>query len=309
MKAEALAPPAEEATPASAPAKAAEPRRRGPSPARIGQKVAGYGALLVLSLTILLPLSWMLTVALKPDLAPVFTRPTQWVPTSQWHWENFSRVINDPQHPFLRYTFNTLVIVVLNVVGTVISCSLAGYGFARLRFRGRDFLFRVLIVTMLIPWHVLLIPQFLMYVHLGWYGTILPLVVPAFFGNAFFVFLIRQYILGLPRDLEKAALVDGCNQLQAFWYIIVPLCRPVLAVCVVFVFLNTWNDLLGPLIYLTNDDDYTVAIGMANLVSRANPQLNLLMAANLIMMLPAVLVYFLAQKSLIGGIGSVGMKG
>lgn len=284
------------------------PRRR-TTVRSITGKVVAYAALVTLSLTILLPLSWMLTVALKPDFAPVFTRPVEWVPTHHWEWGNFERAILDPQRPFLRYTFNTLVIVGLNIVGTLFSCSLAGYAFARLRFKGRDWLFRVLVVTMLIPWHVLLIPQFLMYVELGWYGTILPLVVPAFFGNAFFVFLIRQYILGLPRDLENAALVDGCNHLQAFWYVIIPLCRPVLAVCVVFVFLDTWNDLLRPLVYLTDDSDYTVAIGMANLVTRANPQMNLLMAANLIMMLPAVVVFFLAQKRLIGGIASAGLKG
>jgi ABC-type glycerol-3-phosphate transport system permease component len=286
-----------------------KPRRRRLHVRSLGAKVAAYTALTLLSLTILLPLSWMLTVALKPDFASVFTRPVEWVPTEHWEWGNFKRALLDPQRPFLRYTLNTLVIVGLNIVGTLVSCTLAGYAFARLRFRGRDFLFRVLVVTMLIPWHVLLIPQFLMYVELGWYGTILPLVVPAFFGNAFFVFLIRQYILGLPRDLESAALVDGCNQFQAFWYVIVPLCRPVLAVCVVFVFLDTWNDLLRPLVYLTDDADYTVAIGMANLVTRANPQMNLLMAANLVMMLPAIVVYFFAQKRLIGGIASAGLKG
>lgn len=265
--------------------------------------------LVVLSLTILLPLGWMLTVALKPDFAPVFTNPTRWFPTDEWHWDNFRRALMDPSQPFLRYTLNTLVIMVLNVVGTVTSCSMVGYAFARLRFRGREFLFGVLVITLLIPWHVLLIPQFLMFVELGWYGSILPLVVPSFFGNAFFIFLIRQYIRSIPRELELAATVDGCNQFQVFWYIVLPLCRPVLAVCVVFVFLNTWNDLLGPLIYLTRDENYTIAVGLANLVSRANPQMNLLMAANLVAMVPPVLLYFFAQDKLIGGIASVGLKG
>jgi multiple sugar transport system permease protein len=270
---------------------------------------AAYLLLLALSFTILLPLGWMLAVALKPDFAPVFTQPTQWFPTSDWHWENFGRALTDPSRPFLRYTMNTLLIVGLNIVGTVVSCSLVGYAFARLRFRGREFLFGILIVTLLIPWHVLLIPQFLMYFKLGWYGTILPLVVPAFFGNAFFIFLIRQYIRTLPRELELAATVDGCNHFQVFWHIILPLCRPVLAVCVVFSFLSSWNDLLGPLIYLLRSDDYTVAIGMANMVSRANPKLNLLMAANLIMMIPPIVLYFVAQDKLVGGIASVGIKG
>jgi multiple sugar transport system permease protein len=284
---------------------ASTPRR----PARMFGRGAAYAALVMLSATILLPLGWMLTVALKPDFAPAFTNPTQWVPLHDWHFSNFWRVLTDPHRPFLRYILNTMLLVVLNVAGTLISCSMAGYAFARLHFRGRDVLFNVLVLTMLVPWHALLIPQFLMFLHLGWYGTILPLVVPSFFGNAFFVFLIRQYIRTLPRELEAAASIDGCNQFQIFWYIVLPLCRPVLAVCVVFVFLNTWNDLLGPLIYLIHDDDYTVAIGMANLTSRANPQLNLLMAANLLTMIPAVLLYGFTQKQLVGGIASVGLKG
>ena len=271
-----------------------------------------YALLILLSGTILLPLGWMLTVALKPDFTPVFTRPVEWFPTQHWHVENFTRALLDPARPFLRYTFNTMVIVGWNIVGTLFSCSLVAYGFARLRFRGRGMLFGLLIITLLIPWQALLIPQFLLFFHLGWYGSILPLVVPAFFGNAFFIFLIRQYMLTIPRELELAAMVDGCNWFQVFWYIVLPLSKPALAVCVVFLFLANWNDLLGPLIYLTRNDDFTVAIGMANFVSRnvgAVAGLNLLMAANLIMMIPAVLLYFFAQGKLIGGIASVGLKG
>jgi multiple sugar transport system permease protein len=268
-----------------------------------------YAALLLLSATIILPLSWMITVALKPDLTPVFTFPPEWFPTEHWHWENFRRALLDPARPFLRYTLNTLLIVGGNVVGTLFSCSVVAYAFARLRFRGRDFLFNLLIITMLIPWQTLMIPQFLMFFHLGWYGTYLPLIVPSFFANAFFVFLIRQYMRTIPRELENAARVDGCNYLQVFWYIVLPLCKPVLAVCVVFVFLGEWNDLLGPLIYLDSNEKFTVAVGLANIVTRGDPATNLLMASNLIMMLPAVVLYFFAQDKLIGGIASVGLKG
>jgi multiple sugar transport system permease protein len=268
-----------------------------------------YAALLLLSATIILPLSWMITVALKPDLTPVFTFPPEWFPTEHWHWENFRRALLDPARPFLRYTLNTLLIVAGNVVGTLFSCSLVAYAFARLRFRGRDFLFNVLIITMLIPWQTLMIPQFLMFFHLGWYGTYLPLIVPSFFANAFFVFLIRQYMRTIPKELENAARVDGCNYLQVFWHIVLPLCKPVLAVCVVFVFLGEWNDLLGPLIYLDSNEKFTVAVGLANIVTRGDPATNLLMASNLIMMLPAVVLYFFAQDKLIGGIASVGLKG
>jgi ABC-type glycerol-3-phosphate transport system permease component len=282
---------------------------RSPRYRRAATYVVLYLALFALCAVILLPLGWMITVALKPDYAPVFTFPPQWFPTTDWHWENFSRALLDVDRPFLRYTINTLIIVAGNIVGTVFSCALVAYAFARLRFRGREFLFNLLIITLLIPWQTLMIPQFLMFFHIGWYGSYLPLIVPAFFGNAFFIFLIRQYMRTIPRDLENAARIDGCNHFQVFWHIVLPLCKPVLAVCVVFVFLGEWNDLLGPLIYLDSNEKFTVAIGMANLVTSGDPALNLLMAANLIMMLPAVLLYFLAQDKLIGGIASVGLKG
>jgi multiple sugar transport system permease protein len=293
------------------PTEIGRPARFAPSPRyrRAATFVVLYAALLALCAVILLPLGWMITVALKPDYAPVFTFPPQWFPTADWHWENFSRALLDQDRPFLRYTINTLTIVAGNIVGTVFSCSLVAYAFARLRFRGREFLFNLLIVTLLIPWQTLMIPQFLMFFHIGWYGTYLPLIVPAFFGNAFFIFLIRQYMRTIPRELENAARIDGCNHFQVFWHIVLPLCKPVLAVCVVFVFLGEWNDLLGPLIYLDSNEKFTVAIGMANLVTSGYPALNLLMAANLIMMLPAVLLYFFAQEKLIGGIASVGLKG
>jgi ABC-type glycerol-3-phosphate transport system permease component len=290
-------------------APARSPARRRPTARRVAYLLLIYAALFALCALILLPLGWMITVALKPDDVPVFTFPPQWFPTQDWHVENFGRALTRSSQPFLRYTINTLVLVAGNIVGTLLSCSIVAYAFARLRFRGREFLFNVLIITLLIPWQTLMIPQFLMFFHLGWYGTYLPLIVPSFFGNAFFIFLIRQYMRTIPRELESAARVDGCNYFQVFWHIVLPLCKPVLAVCVVFVFLGTWNDLLGPLIYLDSNEKFTVAIGVANLVTSQDPALNLLMAANLIMMLPAVLLFFFAQEKLIGGIASVGLKG
>jgi ABC-type glycerol-3-phosphate transport system permease component len=268
-----------------------------------------YLLLFGLCALIVLPLGWMLTVALKPDRTPVFTVPPQWFPTEYWHWENFVRAMTNPIRPFWRYTLNTLVIVFGNIAGTLFACSLVAFPFARLRFRGSTLLFNVVIITMLIPWQVLMIPQFLMFYKLGWYGTFLPLIVPSFTGNAFFIFLIRQYMKTFPRELDDAARIDGCNYFQIFWHIILPLCVPVLAVCTVFVFLGSWNDLLGPLIYLDSNSKFTVAIGMANFVTRANTAWNLLMAANIIMMLPVVVIYFFAQDKLIGGIASVGLKG
>jgi multiple sugar transport system permease protein len=275
---------------------------------RISYKVLMYALLLGVCGFILLPVGWMLTAALKPDLEPVFTPTPEWFPSEFWEWDNFRRVLTEVM-PFLRYMINTTIIVVANIIGVLISCSLVGFAFARLRFRGSKVLFYILIVTMLIPWQALMVPQFLMFVKLGWYGTYLPLIVPSFTGTAFFIFLIRQYMRTIPKDLDDAARVDGLNTWQIFWRIILPLSTPVLTVCAVFTFLWNWNNLLGPLIYLDSDERFTVAIGLANIVTRSDTPWNLAMAANLITILPVVIVYFFVQKRLIGGIASVGLKG
>jgi multiple sugar transport system permease protein len=275
---------------------------------RIAYKVLMYALLLALCGFILLPVGWMLTAALKPDLAPVFTVHPEWFPTEFWDWDNFHRVLFE-RFPFFRYMLNTMIIVIASILGTLISCSLVGFAFARLRFRGSKVLFYVLIVTMLIPWQALMVPQFLLFVKIGWYGTYLPLIVPTFTGTAFFIFLIRQYMRTIPRDLDDAARVDGLNTWQIFWRIILPLSTPVLTVCAVFTFLWRWNDLLGPLLYLDDDAEFTVPLGLANLVTLADTPWNLTMAANLVTIIPTVLVYFFVQKKLIGGIASVGLKG
>jgi len=285
-------------------------RRRSVHIGSLIARLLAYGVLLGLSTFILLPIGWMLAAALKPDLTPVFTQPPEWWPTRYWYWENFVRVMSSDAIPLLRYILNTSLIAAGNIIGTLFSCSLAAFAFARLRFRRSNFLFNVLIITMLIPWQVLMVPQFLMFFKMGWYGTYLPLIVPAFTGNAFFIFLIRQYMRTIPKDLDDAARVDGCSYFQIFWWIILPLSTPALTVCAVFVFIGSWNDLLGPLIYLDTNSKFTIAIGLANLAQRAgNAQWNLLMAGNLISIIPPVVVYFLVQKKLIGGIASVGLKG
>jgi multiple sugar transport system permease protein len=275
---------------------------------RISYTTLMYLILLGLCSFILLPLGWMLTAALKPDLEPVFTPTPQWFPTEFQAWDNFRRVLVDAM-PFLRYTINTMIIVIASILGVLISCSVVGFAFARLRFRGSKVLFYILIVTMLIPWQALIVPQFLFFVKIGWYGTYLPLIVPSFTGTAFFIFLIRQYMRTIPRDLDDAARVDGLNTWQIFWRIILPLSTPVLTVCAVFTFLWKWNDLLGPLIYLDSEEKFTVAMGLSSLVTRTDTPWNLTMAANLVTILPTVIVYFFVQKKLIGGIASVGLKG
>ena len=277
-------------------------------PRRVLFLAAMYLLLLTLSAFILLPASWMLTAALKPDLQPVFTIPTQWYPSHFWDWANFVRVLLG-NLSFLRYTLNTVIIVFFNIMGILISCSLVAFAFARLRFRGSKPLFYVVIITMLIPWQALMVPQFIMFFKLGWYGTYLPLIVPSFGGNAFFIFLIRQYMRTIPRELDDAARVDGLNSWQIFWRIILPLSIPVLTVCAVFTFISSWNDLLGPIIYLDKQQTFTLSVALVNLVTRAGTPWNKLMAANLLSMIPCILVFFFAQKKLIGGIASVGLKG
>jgi multiple sugar transport system permease protein len=289
---------------------AAPVRRRSRRRRLLAFKIFVYTALTLLSLFILMPVGWMLAASLKPDLEPVFNLPPQWFPTHFWHWENYRRALTSDAVPMLRYVVNTCVIVVGNIFGTLLSCSIAAYAFARLRFRGSKVLFTVLIITMLIPWQALMIPQFLLFLKLGWYGTYFPLIVPSFGGTAFFIFLIRQYMRTIPKDLDDAARVDGLSTWQIFWRIILPLSTPALTVCAVFVFIWTWGNLLGPLIYLNDDSQFTVAIGLANLAQRAgNAQWNVLMAANLISIIPPIVVYFVLQRRLIGGIASVGLKG
>ena len=268
-----------------------------------------YALLFALCGFVVLPVFWMLTAALKPADVPIYSIPPHWFPTEHFEWRNFEKALLDPVRPFLRFTLNTLIIFGGSVIGTIFSCTLVGYAFARLRFRGSGFLFNVLILTMLIPWQSQMIPQFLLFLELGWFGTYLPLIVPSFTGNAFFIFLIRQYMRTFPRDLDEAAKIDGCSYFGIFRFIIFPLCRPVLAVVVVFMFLGSWGDLLGPLIYLNNTNQFTIAIGLANFATRFSPNTNLLMAANLVMMIPPIVVFFFAQEQLIGGIASVGLKG
>jgi multiple sugar transport system permease protein len=268
-----------------------------------------YGLVLALCLFILMPIGWMLTAALKPDTAPVFTFPPEWFPTDHWHWRTFKEVLLNEDRPFLRYALNSAFISVTSIIGAVLSSSMIAYPFARLRFRGKDALFRLVIATMLLPGPVLLIPQFLIFFRIGWYGTYLPLIVPWFTGNAFFIFLLRQYMRTIPLDLDEAARLDGAGYWQIYWRIVMPLTAPALTVVAVFTFLWTWNDFFGPLLYLDDQDRFTVALALATFVRRVGTEWNEMMAANLLAIVPVLVVYFLAQNKLIGGIASVGIKG
>lgn len=216
------------------------------------------------------------------------------------------------QQPFdyLRYARNTLIIVALSLVGMVLSSAIAAYGFARVPFPGRNAMFAVCLATMMIPFPVLMVPTYMIFKQLGWIGTFLPLWVPAWFGSAFNIFLLRQFFLGLPQELEESALLDGCSRWGCFWRIILPLSRPALAVVALFHILFVWNDFLGPLIYLSHQHQYTLALGLQALQTKAgDTPWNELMAASLLIVIPVIILFLFAQRTFIQGIATSGLKG
>lgn len=224
-------------------------------------------------------------------------------------WANFSEAWRE--QTFDLYAVNTLFIAALVVLGTVLSCGLVGYAFARLEFRGRDTLFLLVLATMMVPAQVTSIPTFVLFVKLGWIDTYLPLIVPHFLAfSAFFVFLFRQYMLTIPRDLEDSARIDGCGPLQTWWLIMMPLSRPIVVTTAVFAFIGVWNDFLAPLLYINSDEKQTVALGLQSFKSAyADFEPQLLMAATVMMIIPAVVLFFFAQRAFIRGVVVTGVKG
>ncbi len=211
--------------------------------------------------------------------------------------------------PFWRYAATSVFLVALNLIGTLFSCSVVAYSFARLRWPGRNMSFGLMMATMMVPQQVTMIPFFLIIRYLGWYNTLTPLWVGSFFTNAFFVFLLNQFFKGVPTDLEDAAKIDGCGALRIYWYIMLPLVRPSLATVAVFTFLGVWNDFMGPLIYLSDQRLYPLSLGLYALQVQADGGMAMLMAGSLLMILPVVLIFFFAQRYFIQGITMTGMKG
>lgn len=275
-----------------------------------------YVCLFALSLFILLPLGWMLTAALKPNNVPVFTFPPEWFPTEYFNVGTFVEALTQPNEPYARYAVNSLLLASINIVGAILSNSLIAFAFARLNFRGKNVLFAAVLATMLLPAPVLLVPQFLLFFNIGWYGTAngfpagyLPLTVPSFTGNAFFIFLLRQYMRTIPKELDEAARIDGAGYWTIYWRIIMPLCIPALVVIGVFTFLGVWNDFFGPLLYLDDPNWFTVPLALAREVTTVGTEWNIVMAATLVAMLPPLIVYAFSQNKLMGGIASVGIRG
>jgi len=252
-----------------------------------------------------IPVGWVILTSFK-DSQQLFAWPPVVLP-DPIRWDNYGNVLE--RIPFLRFAANSLFIALMNIIGRILSCSIVAFAFARIRFPGRDLLFVVLLSTLMIPQQVTLIPTFALFHRLGWVGTYLPLIVPSFFGDAFFIFLMRQYMMTIPRDLDEAARIDGATTWQIFARIIMPLCVPPIVLITVLTFLWKWNDFLNPLIYISNYDDYTIQLGLNMLKGRFHIEWGMIMAGSLLAMAPCVIVYFLTQKYLIGGIANVGIKG
>ena len=272
-----------------------------------------YSLLIGLGIIILMPLSWMLTAALKAPGEPVYTLPVSWFPTESFHWENFWTVLANNDYPLWRPALNTIMLAALNVTGVLISNTLVAYAFARLEFPRKEFLFKLVILSMLMPGVVLFIPSFLLFNALGWYGTYLPLWVGAFFGNSFYIFITRQYMRSFPKDLDEAARIDGATRFGIYWRIILPLSKPVMTLMAVFTILDVWNEFQGPLIYLNDPAKFTLSVALnyfrQSMFSGREPTTNLVMAAALLSVIPMLILYFFSQDELIGGIASVGLKG
>lgn len=266
-------------------------------------RLAGvYLALVTLASAFMLPVAWMLSATLH-DGAGVFAQPYEWIPAAP-QWDTWPRALE--AFSFGRALANTVLITVPTMLFTVLSCALVAYGFARLRFAGRDLLFALCIATMMLPGQVTMIPLYMMFAKIGWVDTLLPLIVPSLFGSPFYIFLLRQFFMTIPRDIDDAARIDGASRLRIWWSIVLPQARPALATVLVFTFIGSWNDFLGPLIYINSPDHATLTLGLSmmktQLLGTGVVEWNVLMAAALVVMAPNVLVFFVAQKHFLAGI-------
>lgn len=265
-----------------------------------------YLLLIAGSVLCLMPLFWMLRSSLMTNVE-IFMVPIRWLP-EVFQWENYRDVFETL--PFLKYYANSLTLVVFVVSGAVLTSSLCAYGLSRINWAGKKIVFTCIMGSMMLPVAVTIIPTFLMFRRIGLTNSLIPLIIPAWLGGgAFYIFLLRQFFLSIPKDLDEAARIDGATHLQIYSKIILPLTKPALVVVGMFAFMNTWNDFLGPLIYLNSDDKYTVALGLQLFVGSYRAEWQLMMAAACLVVIPAILVFMIGQKYLIEGITMTGVKG
>lgn len=250
------------------------------------------------------PFLWMLRTSLL-SVDQVFADPPQWIPYPP-EWSNYTALFN--LEPFGYWLRNSLITTIVGVLGSTVTGFVVAYGFSRTTFPGRDKLFYLVLATMMIPFHVTLIPQYLLFLNIGWLNTLLPLIVPALFGKAFLIFILRQFLLSLPRELDEAAEVDGASLWQTMILIILPLSGPAVATVAVFSFIDYWNEFLRPLVFIQNPEVQTLAVGVRWFLTRHGAEFHLLMASSVIVLLPIVIAFFFAQKQFIRGIALTGLK-
>jgi multiple sugar transport system permease protein len=275
-------------------------------PARLVGSVMKYALLLLVAGFFLLPWAWMISTSLKnPEELAVY--PIVWIP-DPIRWDNYIEAFRRAEFP--RFLWNTILVTVPSVVGSLISNALVAYGFARVRWPGRDWVFSLVLATLILPGFVTFIPLYLIFKQLNWINSYLPLVVPTFLGNPFFIFLLRQFFMTLPEELADAARVDGASEFRIFSQIILPLSRPALAVVALFQFIGSWNDYFGPLIYINDKALYTISLGIANMRSTYGfSNFAWIMAATCMTVLPIIVLFFFAQRTFIEGIALTGLKG
>ncbi|MEH7095790.1 carbohydrate ABC transporter permease [Neobacillus vireti] len=272
---------------------------------RISQTIVTI-ILILGSLLILSPVWWMFATSVK-SMGEIMQFPPTFIP-KEWHFKNYIQTWKAA--PFTRYLFNTLLITFCVVIGNVLSNSFIAYGFAKIRFRGRNVLFAVVLATMMIPGFVTMIPHYVMYSKIGWLNTYLPLILPSFFGSAFNIFLIRQFYLGVPNELIEAAKIDGASHIYIWSRIMIPLAKPAIATVAIFSFNGAWNDFLGPLLYINDDTLYTLQLGLQVFKGQLDTQWNYLMAGSLLVLLPVIIIFFIFQKYFIEGMNlTAGSKG
>jgi multiple sugar transport system permease protein len=271
-------------------------------------------ALIGISVCAMIPFLWMLSTSLKTAEGAMQSPPQIW--PSPFVPENYWDMLRSDRTNFLLWTRNSLIVALLTVAGTTISSAIVAYGFARISFRGRGPLFAVMLATMMIPFPVVMVPLFGLFRWLGdytgveWLGTFKPLWVPAWFGSAFSIFLLRQFFITIPNDLSDAARIDGCSEFGIFTRVILPLSKPALAVVALFSFMAVWNDFIGPLVYLQRPEQFTLALGLQNFQSQnGGTAWHQLMAASVLVVVPVLALFFMAQRTFIEGIATTGIKG
>ncbi len=280
------------------------PRKRSANTGNILRRTIAYAALILLALISLLPFAWMLSTSLKQSFE-VFVFPPQWIP-AELQWSNYTSLWTSFEYWNL-WIFNSFKIVAFAVVGQLLFCSMSAYAFARLDFPGRDLIFYLYLGSMMVPDIVNTIPTYIMMQNLGLLDTHSSLILPAL-ASAIGIFMLRQFFLSLPRELEEAARVDGAGYWRIYWDIILPLSKPALATFAVFLFIWTWSDFLGPLIYLSTDSKFTLPVGLALLNDQYNSDWERLMAGNVVGLIPLVIVYAAAQRYIVQGIALTGIK-